>query len=318
MPAARRPRLAQLAWLGITAILAACAGAPLPASPQPSASALPHATPAVLTTVWKVDEGIEEPTGLALARDGTVLVIDFQANVIHRLDQSGRSLGPWARPGSDPGALAAAAGIAVDAQGSVYVADHDNYRVQKFDPTGTYRSSWGTKGAGSGQFDAPDGIAVSPTGEIWVTEDKNARIQVFDAEGNFKRLIAGGSPSSFGDPTGIAFAKNRVYLADFKANKIWILSPEGNITGAIGGAGAGDGQFAGISLLATDAADNLFATDYGNGRIEQFDPSGAFVGAFIPEADGRFAKPYGLAIGADGDLYLSQSQAGTVERLHRP
>jgi len=266
--------------------------------------------------VWQVDEGISQPLGLALAKDGTTYVVDFRDGVINRIAPNGKLLVPWGSPGSGNGRLAAAAGIAIDAKGSIYVADHDNYRIEKFSADGTFVATWGSRGDAPGSFDGPDGIAVDARGQVWVTEDANSRIQVFDADGGLRQVITATADLKFGDPTGIAFANDAVYVADFEANKIWVLSTAGVLKSTIGSAGTADREFDGLSFMATDADGSLFVTDYGNGRVQQFAPDGTFVKAILFGPGKPFSRPYGVAVGPDGDLYVSEFGASRVERMH--
>lgn len=75
------------------------------------------------------------PYGLALMDDGSVLVSEFGASRVQRIDPaSGARLGAWGRPGRGPGELACPWGVA--AIGDIaYVLDSMNHRVAAFRPT---------------------------------------------------------------------------------------------------------------------------------------------------------------------------------------
>lgn len=322
------PALASIEMVARTAIAlllsAGCQAAVSPpvastAPPERSAaasSATPVPRPTALKIVWQVTEGIEQPTGLALDTDGRVVVVDFAANAVHRLSPDGKLLESWGTSGSKNGELAGAAGVAVGPDGALYVADHDNYRIQKFAPDGTFALAWGGRGTNPGQFDGPNGIAVGPDGLVYVSEDTNARVQIFQQDGTLVRAWIGAGDEKFGDPTGIAFSGDRVFVGDFKTNKIWTLDHDGKLLGTIGEPGGGDGQFSGVSMLATDTAGHVYVTDYDNGRIQKFDPSGKHLATYVLEGGRTFGRPFGLAIGPDGDIYVAEYQARRVDRLH--
>lgn len=140
-------------------------------------------------------------------------------------------------------------------------------------------------GANRGQFNLPRGIARDAQGNFYVSDTENKRIQKFGSAGE------------------------------------WLLS--------FGSEGTGNGQFAAISPdsvgtgpggLAVDAAGNIYVADTWNHRIQKFDSDGHFVttwGSFInladptmagaTDKDSRFYGPRGVAIGADGNVYVTDT-----------
>ncbi|HYE02790.1 MAG TPA: hypothetical protein VD963_06110 [Phycisphaerales bacterium] len=72
------------------------------------------------------------PYGLCALEDGTVLVAEFGANRVQRIEAAtGASLGAWGVAGRGPGELATPWGVAVH-RGWAYVLDSGNNRVQRF------------------------------------------------------------------------------------------------------------------------------------------------------------------------------------------
>ncbi len=82
------------------------------------------------------------PYGLDILPDGSILVSEFGASRVQRLDPAtGRRLGAWGRPGREPGRLACPWGVA--SIGDIaYVLDSANHRVVAFDST--HRGAGGT------------------------------------------------------------------------------------------------------------------------------------------------------------------------------
>jgi len=293
---------------------AACSApaASVSSPPPPSVSSVPSAAAGL---VWELTNGISQPTRLAIAAGGDVYVVGFGDDRIHHLDVTGHEDGSWGGSGSAAGELDKAAGIAVAPDGSVYVADHDNYRIQKFTADGRFVLQWGSKGDKPGQLFGPDGVAVAPNGQIYVTEDENARVQVFTPDGRFVRSWKGPQGAPFGDPTGITFVGDDVVVADYNESTLSVFDGTGKRLRTFGKPGSRDGEFAGISLITADAAGHIFATDYNNGRIQEFDASGRFVAKFLTPEGERFRRPYGIGVTREGDLVVAEFLGGRVLRF---
>ncbi|MEC9280731.1 MAG: 6-bladed beta-propeller, partial [Chloroflexota bacterium] len=71
--------------------------------------------------------------------------------------------------------------------------------------------------------------------------------------------------------------------------------------------GSGDGEFIRPQGLAIDSECNVYVSEYGNDRIQVFDPQGRFLRKWGSEGngDGEFSQPQGLAIDSEGDVYVS-------------
>lgn len=143
----------------------------------------------------------------------------------------------------------------------------------------------GAGGPNKGQFDKPRGIAIDKDGNYFVSDDQNLRIQKFDKTGKF--VTAFGSK---GD-------------ADGQFNPI---NDEGIGTGPSG--------------IATDKDGNVYVADTWNHRIQKFDNNGKFLakwGGFVNTADAagaadkdkntKFYGPRGVAMGPDGNLYVTDT-----------
>jgi uncharacterized protein (TIGR03663 family) len=169
-------------------------------------------------------------------------------------------------------------GVAVDSQGELYIADSQNNRIVKLSATGQQLNVWGTKGTGQGQFTEPWGVAIGPDGNIYVADTWNHRIQVFTPDGAFVRA--------------------------------WGSQP-------VGQPQSGDGQFFGPRAIAFDAKGNLYVTDTGNKRIEEFDPTGKFLQSFGGPGTGPgfFDEPVGLAVDGSGNFYVADTWNQRIQKL---
>lgn len=71
------------------------------------------------------------PYDLAIASDGSVLVVEYKNNRVQRLDADGRWIASWGGPGFEPGQLNQPWGIVVDSRDRVHILDSNNHRVQR-------------------------------------------------------------------------------------------------------------------------------------------------------------------------------------------
>lgn len=80
-------------------------------------------------------ELLQEPTALAVAPDGRILVADNAANSIFVFLPGGKLVRQWGQRGPGEGQLGSIAALATDPDGDVIVADS---RIQVFSPDGEY------------------------------------------------------------------------------------------------------------------------------------------------------------------------------------
>ncbi len=122
------------------------------------------------------------PTAVALAPDGTVLVVDALNFRVARLAPTGEWVAAFGEAGDEGGAFERPKGIAVDSAGRVYVSDAQRDLVLVFRLDGTFEYSIGGTGSAPGLFTHPAGLAIAG-GRLYVADSHNHRIQVFEILG---------------------------------------------------------------------------------------------------------------------------------------
>jgi sugar lactone lactonase YvrE len=192
-------------------------------------------------------------------------------------------------------------GVAVDARGNIYVADQRGNRVSMIDASGVITTFAGTGTAGNSgdggkaaeaQLSAPRGVAVDPTdGTVYIADTGNALIRrvapdgiisTFAGTGAVDFNVAEGKATevNLGSPRGILVDRQgNVYVAEFATHRVRKITRDGVLTTV---AGNGDKGVAGDGGKATAAA------------IE---------------------APLGLALDANGNLYISQQLANVVRKV---
>ena len=93
--------------------------------------------------------------------------------------------------------------------------------------------------------------------------------------------------------------------------------PEGVPNMFEGGKGTGKGQFDSPTGLAVDRTGNILVADTGNGRIEKFSPSGAFLSAIGTKGTGpgQLGGPNGVAIDRVGNVYVTEASNHRLQKL---
>jgi DNA-binding beta-propeller fold protein YncE len=230
--------------------------------------------------------------GITIAPDDSVWCTDDAGHSVRKFTPDGRlllALGDSAGEPSDTGydgsnlTTVARAGppfnrptnLAVAPSGDLYVSDgYGNARVHRFSPSGKLLASWGEPGTGPGQFMLPHGIAVDRAGSVYVCDRESDRIQVFTADGRFVREI-----TDVQRPTQIVLAQGRMYVSEL-------------------GWRAGQRSFR-HGPIERDLPSRVSVLD-GNGSVI------TRIGGPDPCAPGSFCAPHGLAVDANGGLYVAE------------
>lgn len=256
------------------------------------------------------------PKGVAVARDGSVFVVDYANHTLIKYSAAGRLLGAWGGKGSAPGRFHRCSRVAIGPSGDVYVTDAENHRIQRFSQAGTFLGQWGGHGAAAGKFDLPRGIDVARDGSVYVTDQGNRRVQVFTANGRFLRQWDGGG--RFGMAKDIAVADSgEVYVVDAETDRVQMFSETGRRLGSFGGRGAAPGRLSGPRGLALGADGHVFVADAMNYRIQEFTGAGEFVRAWGCEGRlvGLFQAPRDLAEAPDGSIVVVDSFNHRLQRF---
>jgi sugar lactone lactonase YvrE len=247
--------------------------------------------------------------------------------------------------------LAAPTGVAA-VGGSVYIADFSNCRIRKVSSgTITTVAGNGTCGFGgdggpatSANLSGPSAVAVDVSGDLFIADTQNCRVREVSAAiittvaGNAVCGYGGdggvATNASLGQPQGVALdANGDLYIADTTNCRVRKVSG-GAISTVVGngvcGYGGDGGSPTGASLYfpraaVPDANGDLWVADSNNCRIREV--SGAIIdtvagdGVCTYAGDGGAATsaslqvPEGIALDANGDLYIADSWNCRVRKL---
>lgn len=197
-------------------------------------------------------------------------------------------------------------GVAVDGLGDIFIADSHHNRVREVYGSGTQAGTITTiAGNGNAGYEAgnvvanstslnlPGGVAVDSAGNVYIADTNNNVIREVNLATNTIATIAGNAtPGYTGDGSAATAAT--------------LNSPEG---------------------IVVDAAGNLYIADTGNNAIRRVNAATGIITTFAGTGtagftgDGaaatlaRLNGPYGLALDANGNLYIADSGNNRVREV---
>ncbi len=149
-------------------------------------------------------------------------------------------------------------------------------------------------------------IAFDPTGQAESLQSDGYAEVDYDYEGGKLSEIEVSDPATFSaDPSELEIPEPQL-----------ITQP--TYVSSFGSQGSGDGQLQSPLDAAIDSQGNFWVLDYGNHRIEKFDPSGNFlakIGSF-GNGNGQINQATSIAVAPNGDLLVADAGNQRVERFN--
>lgn len=208
------------------------------------------------------------PIGIALGRDGQVLVTDAELGRVFRLGPDGTPQGDFGA-----GVLTRPTGVARDVRrGRVFVADTHAHDIKVFDDDGRLLTTWGRPGDGPGELNYPTHLSFSD-GALIVSDSLNARVQVFDGEGRATQRLGerGLYVGNLVRPKGVAADdEGNVYVVESMHDTLLVFDRKGRLLMSLGGTGQEAGRFYLPAGVWVDSRNRVFVADMFNGRVSVF------------------------------------------------
>ena len=296
------------------------------------------------------DAKFNNPHSIAIDSIGNIYIGDKNNYRIRKIDNTGTVstvVGVGAGVEGGDGGPASAAhigytyGLAIDFAGNMYTCDGAG-TVRKITTDGIIHAFAGMLGAGGYSGDggpATDallnnarGIDVDHAGNVYIAEQQNSCVRKVNTAGIISTIAGTGTMGTSPDgipatsamlehPEDVAVdALGNIYIADYYANRVRVITPAGMISTAAGGVGTllGDGCAAIAATLfhpyavALDSNGNLLINDYSDFRIRKLTPD--HVPNFTVGNSHTLSVCGGTgAISVDSLLSVIDSDAGQTE-----
>ncbi|MCW8895582.1 6-bladed beta-propeller [Sulfurimonas sp.] len=199
--------------------------------------------------------------------------------------------------------------------GKVFVADTGSDAVFVIDEKSRELKFIGNGAVG--RLASPVGIAFDKDKNIYVSDSRERRINRYNINGQLNFTL--GDRMEFTSPTGIAIDKkqHRLYVVDTKAHKFKAYDiASKKLLYSVGKRGVEDAEFNYPTNVAVDQRNgNIVIVDTQNFRVQIFDKDGKFIRKFgnVGNKPGTFARPKGVGIDSDGNIYVADSAFNNVQ-----
>jgi sugar lactone lactonase YvrE len=253
---------------------------------------------------------LNHPTGISFDLQGHMLIAAWHNSKVKRVDLAAGTVtniaGTGARAYGGDGEQANLARLDLpssavsDSLGNVFISDQANFRIRKLDTNGIITTICGTGVAGYtgdgglatlatlrspvGQSAPPAGrIDIDSEDQIYIADTGNHAVRLIDADGVIRTIAGTGQAGYSGDggpatsarlntPSDVAVtADGTIYIADTMNNVVRKVAPDGTISTV---AGTGVAGFSGDGGLGSDA---------------------------------KLNRPYGVDLGPQGELMISDT-----------
>ena len=281
-----------------------------------------------------VEASLLHPNGVVVDGEGNLYISDEGNNRVRRVETATGTIstvsgtGLFGFSGDDGPAtdarLSVGIGIALDGAGNLYVADKRNHRIRRVNVlTGAITTMAGTGKPGfsgdggpavDSELSSPEGIAVDRSGNLFVADGDNHHIRMIDVSTRLMTTVAGSGGSGYDGDGGSA-------LAAQVGSPISIgLDASGNLYVGMYGwnsdlDASGNFYMKMYSVLRrVDARTGAVVTVAGGG---EYIPADAihFSGDGGPATEARFGALNGIALDAEGNLFVSDWDNHRVRRI---
>jgi len=251
-------------------------------------------------TVQDFAVGLNTPSAIAFAPDGSLVVADTGSHTIKKIGQDGRIsviAGTEGRPGDADGPASEAlfnapVGVSVFENGKIAVADTYNDKIKIINDGAVTTIAGSGRGFADGtgpnaKFNTPCGVSVWGDGSILVADTMNSRVRLISASGLVSTVAGNGEP---------AIVDGSLPEARFVRPNAITAGPDGSIF----------------------IADNNSLRQIRNSPFPVVETLTMKRRGFVdgPTGLAAFNRISGLAVNDDGYVYAADSDNGAVRKIY--
>ena len=263
----------------------------------------------------KTISGLNRPHGLAVTKEGLIVVAENTAHCVTVFDRDGRKLRSIGRQGSGQSKLSGPHGVALCSDNSVLVTV--NHCVKKYSLDGKFMTSVGTYGSGQLEFYDPYDVTANDR-NVYVSDKYNNRIVILNTDlthhSNFGSY--GSGPGELYYPEGIAIdSSGKLFVADHKNNRIQVFNHEGKFLYQFQKQGPEMENLSRPTRVFIDSDDFVYVLLRDAGCVSMFDNKGKFIKLFGKKGvmAGEFSEPRDIVVDMNGSVYISDSGNNRIQ-----
>lgn len=247
--------------------------------------------------------GLQQPLGIGVAGDGRVYVAEAGSGKVRVYASDGRQLGLLPL---DAATLGEPSDVGVDST-QITVLDAATGRVRRFGLDGSDQPDVAMD---QKRIALSRGLGLGADGRVWVASTARSVIEGSAGAGEAASPVTLALPPG-AQPTDVAMGKGGVlFVADPVRSLLERYSPDGALEQSWPLAVANTVE---SPHLAVGATGRLYVTDPEAGRVEQRDPDGNLLGVWdVPALLGQRIKAVGIAVTANGTIWITDSAGGNV------
>ncbi len=161
-------------------------------------------------------------------------------------------------------------------------------------------------------FSGPTSVQTNNDGTVWLVSYNTNELLLLNQNGKVIDRITG-PLNGFDRPVDIIRLKDgNLLVSESAGDRLSLLNSRGKFVKYIGSRGRSTGQLVGPQYLAQDEFERIYVTDYGNRRIDVFDPEGNGLFSFGTDLKG----PTGIAV--DGErVFVADDNDGCIYEYDR-
>jgi sugar lactone lactonase YvrE len=171
--------------------------------------------------------GFQQPSAVAVAPDGSALLLDGEAGIISRFTAAGQYAGIVAKDL----VVYHPRGLAIAANGDMYVADTGGSRVPRLSANGQRLGTVGGRGNGRDGLDQPTGVATTNAGEVFVVDPAAQKVVRFSASGSVAAAWGFGTGPTVNGPQMALGPDDTIWISDTAGGSLQAFSVDGQPKG---------------------------------------------------------------------------------------